>query len=124
MTFGVRYADLQEQHESNIDNDFLGPELGYNWEWIYRRWKFDMLSKLAIGNIRHDWNTGHDNDLSVLPELGLRLSYKLAENLDFNIGYTFLYWSNVIRPDNGGDESYRETDFWAQGLTTGLEYRR
>ena len=122
MTFGVRYADLQEQHESNIDNDFFGPELGYNWEWIYRRWKFDMLSKLAIGNIRHDWEDDHDNDLSVLPEVGLRLSYKLAENLDFNIGYTFVYWSNVIRPDNGN--GYQETDFWAQGLTTGLEYRR
>ena len=124
MTFGVRYADLQEQHEFNIDNDFLGPELGYNWEWIYRRWKFDMLSKLAIGNTRHDWRDKHDNDLSVLPEVGLRLSYKLAENLDFNIGYTFVYWSNVIRPDNVHGNSYRETDFWGQGLTTGLEYRR
>ncbi len=124
MTFGLRYADLQEQLHDNTDNDFIGPELGYNWEWVYRRWEMDLLSKLAIGNTRHDWNTGHDNDLSVLPELGLRLSYKLAENLDFNIGYTFLYWSNVIRPDNGGDKSYRETDFWAQGLTTGLEYRR
>ena len=124
MTFGVRYADLQEQHGGNIDNDFLGPELGYNWEWIYRRWKFDMLSKLAIGNIRHDRGDKHDNDLSVLPEVGFRLSYKLAENLDFNIGYTFVYWSNVIRPDNGPENSYLETDFWAQGLTTGLEYRR
>ena len=124
MTFGVRYADLQEQHDSNIDNDFLGPELGYNWEWIYRRWKFDMLSKLAIGNIRHDSGGEHDNDLSVLPEVGLRLSYKLAENLDFNIGYTFVYWSNVIRPDSGSVNGYQETDFWAQGLTTGLEYRR
>ena len=83
-----------------------------------------MLSKLAIGNIRHDWEDDHDNDLSVLPEVGLRLSYKLAENLDFNIGYTFVYWSNVIRPDNGTENSYLETDFWAQGLTTGLEYRR
>lgn len=125
MTFGLRYADLQEQLHGNTDNDFIGPELGYNWEWIYHRWKMDLLSKLAIGNIRHDWNTGHDNDLSVLPELGFRLSYKLAENLDFNIGYTFVYWSNVIRPDNAGEgKSYRETDFWAQGLTTGLEYRR
>jgi hypothetical protein len=124
MTFGLRYADLQEQLHDNTDNDFIGPELGYNWEWIYRRWKVDLLSKLAIGNIRHDRNTGHDNDLSVLPELGFRFSYKLAENLDFNMGYTFVYWSNVIRPDNEANKSYRETDFWAQGLTTGLEYRR
>ncbi len=193
MSFGLRYADLQEQiavHEDlqqtgggdhfilddsfNTDNDFLGAELGFHWEWIHRRWKIDLLSKMAIGNTRHrvtidgstlingtlqepvggllaqSTNIGtYENDqLSVLPELGLRLSYKLAENLDFNIGYTFLYWSNIVRPGDqidldvnpnliaGGSVIpelgtpsrprvlFEETDFWAQGLSFGLEYRR
>jgi hypothetical protein len=192
MAFGLRYADLHEQiavredletepspdttflvNDSFItDNDFLGPEIGFNWEWIYRRWKIDLLSKLAIGNTRHrvtiDGSTSingtlqesvggllaqstnigtYENDqLSVLPELGLRVSYKLAENLDFNIGYTFLYWSNIVRPGDqidldvdpkliSGDFPltpnsgrprvlFEETDFWAQGVSLGLEYRR
>jgi len=193
MSLGLRYADLQEQiaiHEDlqetgggdqfivddsfNTDNDFFGAELGFNWEWVYCRWKIDLLSKLAIGNTRHrvtidgstlingalqepvggllaqSTNIGtYENDqLSVLPELGFRVSYKLAENLDFNIGYTFLYWSNIVRPGDQIDLDvnpnliarhpavpelgtpsrprvlFEETDFWAQGLNIGLEYRR
>jgi hypothetical protein len=86
---------------------------------------------------------------SVVPEVGVSVGYFLTERLRASVGYNFLYWSNVARPggqiDRGLDllripnfarppgtvpavpdrpaRLFTDTDFWAQGLTFGLEYR-
>jgi hypothetical protein len=60
------------------------------------------------------------------------------------VGYNFLYWSNVIRPGNQVDRvinpnllppanglggpnrptfEFHGSDFWAQGVSFGLEFR-
>jgi hypothetical protein len=85
---------------------------------------------------------------SVVPELGVSLGYQLTERLRVTVGYNFLYWTNVLRPGNQIDRvidvtqipnftvpgatpagqnrpavPFKESDYWAQGLTVGLEFR-
>lgn len=160
----------------NTNNEFVGGELGFLWDWEYRRWSLEALSKLGVGTTRQrvsingsttrtepgelpetrsggllaqDSNIGdyERNELSVLPQLGVTLGYKLTERLKLTGGYTFVYWSNVVRPGeqidlevNPGNLpfanppdadglparpqfTYRQNDFWAHGLSAGLEYQ-
>ena len=84
---------------------------------------------------------------SVLPELGLTLGYAVTPRLRATVGYTLIYWSNVLRPGDQIDLDvngtlipsgeldpivvardhprfeYRQTDLWAQFLNVGAEYR-
>jgi hypothetical protein len=87
---------------------------------------------------------------SVVPEVGLTVGYQLTDHLKTFVGYNFLYWSNVIRPGDQIDTTidvnrvarfvppgitvpdagqvrpavlFKETDFWAHGITAGFEYR-
>jgi len=79
---------------------------------------------------------------AVLPEVGLQVGYQLTPHLRAKIGYSFLYWSNVARPGNEVNRPvnptqlppntlvgqaqpaffFKGTDFWAQGISAGLEY--
>lgn len=84
------------------------------------------------------------DQFSVLPELNVTLGYQLTDHLKATIGYTGIYWSNVVRPGDhiptmvnpdflpppitsNGDPrplfAFDTTDYWAHGLTYGLEYR-
>ena len=74
----------------------------------------------------------------------------MTDQLKAFVGYNFLYWSNVIRPGDQIDTVidvnrvprfvppgvivpdagvqrpavlFRETDFWAQGINFGVQYR-
>jgi len=78
-----------------------------------------------------------------MPELGVSLGYDLTCRLRATVGYTLIYWSNVARPGDQIDTElnasqfppgelvgaphpefrFQTTDFWAQGLNFGLEYR-
>jgi hypothetical protein len=84
---------------------------------------------------------------AVVPELGVRVGYQLSRHIRLFAGYTFLYWSTVVRPGDQIDRGvnptqvsviqpagsltgparpafvFHETDFWAQGGTFGLEFR-
>jgi hypothetical protein len=86
----------------------------------------------------------HHSTFSVVPEVGINVGWNITENLKATFGYNFLYWSQVIRPGNQIDHNnnpslvptsqffgnglgsnvpavnFRETGFWAQGLTFGL----
>jgi hypothetical protein len=92
-------------------------------------------------------NSGHffGDHFTVVPEGGLTLGYQVTDHLTLTVGYTFLYCSNVARPGDQIDRSInplalptgggmgvqsgrpvfslQETDFWAQGLSFGLELR-
>lgn len=82
---------------------------------------------------------------AVQPEFKIKLGYDLSPNLRLTVGYDFLYLSNVIRPTDQIDRNipkgnvfgqggtvtttgyparlFRTTDFYAQGLNTGLSFR-
>ncbi len=90
-------------------------------------------------------NIGHydRNEFTVVPEFGLNIGYQWTDHTRFYIGYDFLYWSSVVRPGNQIDRTvnpnllppavgggparpaftYNASDFWAQGLTFGVEFR-
>jgi hypothetical protein len=83
--------------------------------------------------------------LGFMSEINLRLGYRLNEHWIVSAGYTYLYWGNLIRPGSqlstaidprqvptslsylsgfpAGTMQLHATEFWAQGLTFGLECR-
>jgi hypothetical protein len=83
------------------------------------------------------------NRFAVLPAGQVTTGFLILPNLRALVGYDFLYWSSVVRPGNQIDRSinptqslggllvgpaqpapqFNRSDFWAQGLTFGLEFR-
>jgi hypothetical protein len=98
-------------------------------------------------------NIGHfSRDVfAVAPEVGLNVGYQVTDHLRAFVGYNFLYWSNVIRPGDQIDRvldvnniprfvnvppgtipavfpprpeaRFNDSDFWAQGVNLGVEFR-
>jgi hypothetical protein len=88
----------------------------------------------------------HQNRFAVLPEFGIKLNYDVTDHLRVFAGYNVLYLSSVVRADDQIDRRvnitqlahftnppalvgsplpavlFKTTDFWAQGVTLGLEY--
>jgi hypothetical protein len=84
---------------------------------------------------------------AVVPEAGINFGYALTRHIRLTFGYTLIFWSNVFRAgdqiDRGLNPSqlvalagqgpltgparpnftFQSTDFWAQGLNFGLQFR-
>jgi hypothetical protein len=80
---------------------------------------------------------------AVAPEATISVGYQICENVRAYVGYNFLYISDVARPANQIDRAvntsflpppsptlpvrpafvFKGTDFWAQGINFGLEFR-
>ena len=82
---------------------------------------------------------------AVVPEAELKVGYRFGANLSAFAGYNFLYWSDVVRPAeqinrvvNGSQRGGfpligpadptpptlgNSTDFWAHGVSFGLEFK-
>jgi hypothetical protein len=87
------------------------------------------------------------SNFAVVPELEIDLGYRVSPHCRLAFGYNFLFWSRVARPGDqidrvvsasqvardpsfgtgGGDLRpvflLRESSFWAQGLTFGVEFQ-
>lgn len=87
------------------------------------------------------------SEFAVLPELGVTVGYNVTRRVRLSVGYTALYLSNVVRPGDQVDRvintsqfpalsgtatpsgparpafTFHDTDFWAQGVNLGLEFR-
>ena len=92
-----------------------------------------------------DSNSGiySQNEFTVIPQLELEVGYQLTKRLRTFVGYNMLYWASVMRsgdqidlnvdprnfpPAVAGALPYpayqaRQTNFWAQGINVGAEYR-
>jgi hypothetical protein len=106
----------------------------------------------TVGNgglLAQPTNSGHftRDQFTVVPEVGINVGYQVTEHLRAFVGYSFLYWSNVARPGDQIDRAVnptqlpvsataphligparpapvlRDTDFWAQGISFGVEFR-
>jgi hypothetical protein len=157
-------------------NYFYGGQVGMDLGLQGGRWSLDMLAKVALGythqvvgidgsQVQTDnvlgtrsfqggllalpTNIGNftRNRFTVVPEVGLNVGYQLTEHMRFVVGYSFLYWSSVVRPGGQIDRNLdatnipnfitadlptgqrrpaallQATDFWAQGINFGLEIR-
>lgn len=154
------------------DSEFHGGDLGLMAQWRRGRWTLDVLGKAAIGNVHNtvtisgstttavpngptttnpggllaqgtNIGTYESDDFSVVPEGSVNIGYNITPRLRALVGYTFIYWTNVVRPgdqiDLGLNPSQfppgtltgaarpaftmNDSDFWAQGLNVGAEYR-
>jgi len=98
-------------------------------------------SNAGVLALESNSGTHASEQFSVMPEIGLTLGYDLTPRLKASVGYTLLYWTNVARPGDQIDlnvdprqfapptqESRPQfvlhtSDFWAQGVNLGLDYR-
>jgi hypothetical protein len=96
------------------------------------------VSLLAQGS-----NSGHHdrNEFAVVPEVGVKVGYQLSDQVTVTVGYSLLYLSALARPGEQIDLATtapvvgapatlahpaflnRSSDFWAQGVSFGLEFR-
>jgi Putative beta barrel porin-7 (BBP7) len=159
-------------------NEFYGPQAGAQWRWGSGPFSFDLLTKVALGvnhetiNVQGATslltkagavlqtgpggllavatNSGNHSadELTVVPEIGVKFNFDMTQCLRFNIGYNLLYMSSVARPGNQIDRRinpqfvpsdiayfpqttgpfyprgfFRDTDFYAHGLAFGVEVR-
>ena len=89
----------------------------------------------------------HGSDFAVVPEVNLNVHYQVTSYLTATVGYSYLYWSSVVRPGDQIDRSvdsrqiptgqnyvpgvaatspasqFRRTDFWANGVNFGLAFQ-
>lgn len=94
-------------------------------------------------------NSGHftRDRFAVVPEVGVNLGWQATDWCRLSVGYNFLYWSSVVRPGDQIDRvldvtqipnfpvsarptgqprpapPVRDADFWAQGVSFGVEFR-
>jgi hypothetical protein len=93
-------------------------------------------------------NMGHftANRFTVIPSVEMKFYWLITSQLRGFVGYDFMYWNQVVRPGNQVDRNINlsqsiiygngvlsgpanpapllsRTDFWAQGITVGLEFK-
>jgi hypothetical protein len=90
-------------------------------------------------------NIGHHSrdEISLVPEVNLKVAYQISPRLTASVGYSYLYWSTVARAGDQIDTTinptlippptnqqagqirpivnFHSTAFWAQGVDLGLE---
>src|SRR5581483_6431005 len=126
-------------HEVKIDGSqtFVGPT--------------GLVQRFTGGLLALPSNIGahQRGSFSFVPELTLTAGYRASDHWRVFVGYNFLYWSSVVRAgsqiDRALDETlipnfntinpappagrsrpavlFEKTDFWAQGLNLGVEFR-
>jgi hypothetical protein len=153
-------------------NEFHGGNVGLRGELRHGAWLLQGLAQVAVGNnnevvdvngattvtvpgappVTHmggllalQSNIGHfSRDRTVvIPEFGARVGYQFSPCLRAFVGYTFLYWGEVLRAGNQIDQTVNtsllppvtgpvtgpprpaprlaDSSFWAQGISLGLE---
>jgi hypothetical protein len=155
-------------------NQFYGGQVGLRADLNWRRWDLEVTSKFAMGTTHQQvdingvtvltppggppsvftggllalpTNIGQfsRDHFTVVPEVGLNIGYKINDHWRVYTGYSFIYWSSVVRPGDQIDRvvnssqipprmgpfvgpphpafGFRDTDFWAHGVNFGLEFK-
>lgn len=155
------------------ENQFHGGQFGIRVVRPHsRNMTIELLGKVALGNTQtkafisgqtitdppdldasttnsgllvQETNSGEfdDNSFSTIFDVGVWLRHHSNCGLTTSIGYSFLFWSDVLRAGDVIDTTvnptqippgtlngearpaleFNTTDFWAQGLNFGIEYR-
>jgi hypothetical protein len=167
-------VSIRDYFETN--NNFYGGQFGGSVDIYWGRLSLTCLAKVGFGATQEElYIEGHTlltdstgrtlaapgglftqpsnlgdfnrSRFAVVSEAGARLGYQIRPWLRATFGYTFLYWSDVVRPGeqinrnldprqvasnlaygapgNTGQpyQRFESVDFWAQGLTFGLWFR-
>jgi hypothetical protein len=129
---GVARFAIGATHNASIINGFTRVESG------------NTTTTTNGGVLAQPSNIGRNSiqEFGTLTEVGLGLSWQPGCYWKFNLGYTWIYWSQVARAldqidrtldpaqlaptnDVGTRPAFelRTTSFWAQGLTAGFQYQ-
>jgi hypothetical protein len=155
-------------------NQFNGGQIGLDGEWCWGRFILGGFTKVALGDVHEsvsitgntvftpvgrmpvtlpggllalDSNIGthFQNRFAVVPEVGVKVGYRITDWCRAFVGYNFLYISDVMRPGEQIDlrvntaqlpllgqapgaavpppiVPFRHTDFWAQGVNFGFQF--
>jgi hypothetical protein len=164
-------VNLRDSFET--ENDFQGLEVGAIREIPMGRFWFETVTKIALGTnaqkVRINGSTqlieagvpetftggllaqrtnigSYERDeFAVVPELGATLGFHVTPQFSLTVGYTFVYFSNVVRAGDQIDTDlnpglipvendpltgplrpqfiFRQNDFFAQGVTVGGDFR-
>lgn len=164
-------VNLRDSFET--ENDFQGLEVGAVREIPMGRFWFETVTKIALGTnaqkVRINGSTqlteagvpetfvggllaqrsnigSYERDeFAVVPELGATLGFHVTPRFSLTVGYTFVYFSNVVRAGDQIDTDlnpglipveddpltgplrphflFRQNDFFAQGVTVGGDFR-
>ena len=119
-------------------NEFHGLELGLAYQADRGCWSWDVLAKLALGNMHQAvdvdgytritapagapatsqggllalaTNIGRDSrdKFALIPELNLNVQYRLTQRLDLSLGYSLIWMTNVARSGNQIDFAVNPT---------------
>ena len=104
-----------------------------------------IATSFPAGLLAQPTNSGEHsrNEFSVVPELSINLGYQVTRRMKTFVGYSWLYWTEVARAGGQIDRTinttqlppgnltgsarptstFQSTDFWAQGISVGLEIR-
>jgi Putative beta barrel porin-7 (BBP7) len=154
-------------------NKFNGAELGVIWQGRRGWWSLDTLMRVGIGNVnqvvtingsstitengattnhnagfltqRTNIGTYERDKFTMVPEFGATVGYQLTRRLRATLGYSLIYWGNVVRPGDQIDLDvnpnllppenvpfsgalrpqfqFVQTDYWVHGLSYGAEFR-
>jgi hypothetical protein len=117
----------------------------------FRSPQFPLGQTFSGGLLALDSNSGSftRNRFAVVPEVGFNIGYNLTDHIRLFTGYSLIYWNRVVRAPSQIDRNidvlripnfpqpidtplaagvrpvapFKETDFWAQGLNFGVEFR-
>jgi hypothetical protein len=170
--FGGSTISISDQFDTR--NNFYGGQVGLRGELRTGRMFVEVQGKVALGVtnqvvdingstvitasngvstvtpagfLASGSNSGRftRNRFAVVPEAGINVGADITGHLRAFVGYTFMYWSSVVRPGDQIDVGLsgtqiptdsrfnpqagparpgvllQETDFWAHGLNVGLE---
>ncbi len=166
---------LQINDSFATKNRFYGGQFGFRWEQDFNHILFvNVLAKLAVGvthqesringsttdvsaagtattveggllALSSNIGTLSRDDVSVVPEVGVNVGAHVFHNVRVNVGYSFLYWSSVVRAGEQVDRAinptllptsfqfgtasgparpaatFNQTDFFVHGVNAGLE---
>lgn len=165
----VTGSRLDQRGDFDTRSQFFGPQIGAIGEYRRGAWTLLGNFKLATG-VSHETvdirgaesvvapdgqsrpdtsalyimptnaGTYRKNLFAVVPEVGLDAAYDVTENVRLSVGYSFLYWSNVVRPADQIDfvintaqrfgvppprpiPLFETTDFWVHGVNFGMTLR-
>jgi hypothetical protein len=172
--FGGNTISMADQF--NAHSSFYGGQVGARTEVRRGRLFVEAVGKVALGETREvvdirgataitplggtpvvtpvgflasGSNSGHftRDKFAVVPETGINVGCQVTDHLRAFVGYTFLYWSSVVRPGDQIDVGLsgtqiptdtrfnpqagparpafllRDTSFWTQGINVGMEFR-
>ena len=172
VTHGPVGTNIQSFDEWSTYNEFNGGEIGILSEAGDGRLTWSLLTKISFGNMKQHVNVNggtvvtdvannvaanpygllnlpsnigsyERDEFAIVPELNVGVAYSLSSQLQLTVGYSLIYWSDIVLANeavdtvvnptqvngglvgpNGPIFTFPESEsFWVQGLNFGLNFR-